>query len=133
MRGSIDFEQNGQNDLRDSVRYLGADTANGRDVDYVMADVTRAYSSTRFKDDYNTAKVSEVVRQLVYFRVPSPGAGSDYVVVFDRATATDTKFEKRWLFHSIGRATGQWHRYGRPTRPKRKRCRQVDVQRVPRW
>jgi hypothetical protein len=102
MRGSIDFVQNGLNDLRDKVRYLGADSPSGRDVDYVLTDVTRAYNSTRIKDDYNPARVSEVVRQLVYFRPATPGSGSDYVVVFDRATTTDVKYEKRWLFHTSG-------------------------------
>jgi hypothetical protein len=102
MRGSKDFIQDGPNDLRDNVRYLGADLAAGRDVDYVMADVTRAYSSVRYHDDYNPARVHETVRQLVYFRTPTPGVGSDYVVVFDRATSTDVKYEKRWLFHTSG-------------------------------
>jgi hypothetical protein len=46
--------------------------------------------------------VSDVVRQLVYFRPQRPGLDPDRVVVFDRATSVDTRFEKRWLFHTSG-------------------------------
>lgn len=102
IRGSIDFVPNGPNDLRDGVRFLAANGGAARDVDYVLADVTRAYNSTRYKDDYNPARVSSVVRQLVYFRPQTPGVDPDLVVVFDRATTTDLKFEKRWLFHTSG-------------------------------
>jgi hypothetical protein len=98
MRGSIDFVQNTIADALDAMRYTLADAEN--DVDYVYADITRAYNSTRFKDDYNPARVSEVVRQMVYFRPSQPGTDPVRLVIFDRATTTNTKFEKEWLFHT---------------------------------
>lgn len=100
MRGSVDFVQNGLNDQLDEVRFLPADPGGGRDLDYVSGDITRAYSSTRIKDDYNPARISSYVRQFVYLRPTRPGIDSDRVIVFDRVTATDTKFEKNWLFHT---------------------------------
>ena len=102
MRGMVDFVSNGANDVRDSVRYLGADVAAGRDVDYVSGDVTRAYNSVRQNDPYNPARVSSLVRQFVYFRPERPGVDSDLIVVYDRASSTDVRFEKRWLFHTSG-------------------------------
>ena len=98
MRGSIDFVQESVADTLDAMRYTLADAQN--DVDYVYADVTRAYNSTRFKDDYNPARVSEVVRQMVYFRPAQPSTDPVRLVIFDRATTTNTKFEKEWLFHT---------------------------------
>ena len=121
MRGSIDFVPNSPNDALDEVRYLGNDPAAQRDVDYVFADLTRSYNSTRFSDGYNPARVSEVVREIVYFRPDRPGIDSDRMVILDRATTTSTKFEKEWLFHTSGepmvdgpQITGAPVRGGRP-------------------
>lgn len=102
MRGMVDFVPNGPNDALGAVRFLPADSASGRDVDYVSGDVTRAYNSTRFKDDYNPARVASMVRQLLYFRPERQGVDADVLIVLDRATTTDVRFEKRWLFHTSG-------------------------------
>jgi hypothetical protein len=99
-RGSLDWVPGSPYDAREAARFLPASASASRDADYVMVDVTRSYSSTRYRDNYNPARVSEVVRQVVYFRPTNIGVDPDRVVVFDRATTTDTKFEKRWLFHT---------------------------------
>jgi hypothetical protein len=70
----------------------------GSGYDYAYADLTRAYNGPNSSDGYNTAKVAGFTRQLVYFHPDSAGQ-SDYIVVFDRATTADTRFEKRWLLH----------------------------------
>ena len=100
-QGSVDFVPGGPLDARDALRFLAASGA-ARDVDYVSADVTRSYNSSRYTDGRNPARVSDVVRQLVYFRPATPGVDADRVIVFDRTTTTNTRFEKRWLFHTSG-------------------------------
>jgi hypothetical protein len=98
IQGSIGFVSGGPHDTRDALRFMPA--AADRDVDYVLADITRAYNSTRFKDSVNPARVSEVVRELVYFRPATPGSSPDRVVIFDRTATTETRFEKRWMLHT---------------------------------
>jgi hypothetical protein len=77
----------------------------GGSYDYVFADVTRAYNGPSNNDGYNTLKVENFTRQLVYFRPPSQGA-SDRIVVFDRTKTVDPKFEKRWLLHPSAPGSG---------------------------
>ncbi len=65
------------------------------DYDYVAADITAAYNSTRWTEPGNVAKLSEVVRYLVYLHE------LDCVVVFDRVRSTDPSYRKRWLLHLL--------------------------------
>jgi hypothetical protein len=60
--------------------------------DYVGCNVTAAYSSAGYVMNGNTAKVSEVSRQLVFLH-------PELVVVFDRVESTDPSYEKRFLLH----------------------------------
>jgi hypothetical protein len=75
---------------------LAFESAPGR-FDYISADITAAYNSTRYGEPGNVAKVSSVVRKLAYLR--GPGA----VVVLDRVVATDPGYSTRWLLHTPGR------------------------------
>jgi hypothetical protein len=60
--------------------------------DYVACNVTPAYSSAGYLTNGNTAKVSEVSRQLVFLH-------PELVVLFDRVESTDASYEKRFLLH----------------------------------
>jgi hypothetical protein len=62
--------------------------------DYVACDVTAAYTSPGYETNGNSAKVSEVSRQLLFF-------APDLVVVFDRVEATDASYQKRFLLHTL--------------------------------
>lgn len=69
------------------------DSVPGR-YDYVAADITAAYNSTRFAEPGNAAKVSRVTRQFVYLR------SEQAFVVYDRVNTTDVKFVPRFILHS---------------------------------
>jgi hypothetical protein len=60
--------------------------------DYVGCNVTAAYSSVGYLMNGNTAKVSEVSRQLVFLH-------PELVVLFDRVESSDPSYEKRFLLH----------------------------------
>jgi len=62
--------------------------------DYVAADITAAYNSTRYAEPGNPAKVSSVLRKLAYLREPN------VVVIFDRVVTTDPRYSTRWLLHT---------------------------------
>jgi len=62
--------------------------------DYVAADITAAYNSTRFTEPGNRAKVDLVTRQFLYLRP------EEAFVVYDRVETTDESFEPRFLLHS---------------------------------
>jgi hypothetical protein len=62
--------------------------------DYVAADITAAYNSTRYSESGNPAKVSSVVRKLAYLTEPNA------LVVFDRVVTTDPSFATRWVLHT---------------------------------
>lgn len=65
-----------------------------RDVNYILADVTRGYNSDEANDGtaYNTVKVSKVVGECVVFK--RSGSGSDFIVLHDYAVTKDVKYEK---------------------------------------
>jgi len=65
--------------------------------DYIAADITAAYNSTRYAEPGNVAKVSSVLRKLAYLRRPNA------VVVLDRVVTTDPGYSTRWLLHTPGR------------------------------
>jgi hypothetical protein len=60
--------------------------------DYVGCNVTAAYSSAGSLMNGNTAKVTEVSRQLVFLH-------PEIIVVFDRVESTDPSYQKRFLLH----------------------------------
>jgi hypothetical protein len=62
--------------------------------DYVAADITAAYNSTRYSEPGNSAKVSSVVRKVAHLRA------SNALVVFDRVLTTDPSYSCRWLLHT---------------------------------
>ncbi|MDD4890653.1 MAG: hypothetical protein PHU85_12080 [Phycisphaerae bacterium] len=62
--------------------------------DYVAADITAAYNSTRFAEPGNKPKVSKVTRQMVYLRPEQA------FVVYDRIEMTDDRFLPKFLMHA---------------------------------
>ena len=62
--------------------------------DYVAADLTAAYNSTRFTEPGNRAKVDLVTRQFLFLRA------EEIFVVYDRVETTDKAFRPRFLLHS---------------------------------
>jgi len=63
----------------------------------VVADITNAYSSTRYAAPGNTAKVAKVYRRLVYLRP------ADLLLIADTVESTNASFEKKWLLHGLDR------------------------------
>lgn len=62
---------------------------------YLSSDLTGAYNNTSYDNTGQGGKVSRVTRQLLYLR------GEDVLVVYDRVSATDGGFIKKWLLHSF--------------------------------
>ncbi|MCX7591581.1 MAG: hypothetical protein N2255_08140, partial [Kiritimatiellae bacterium] len=62
--------------------------------DYVAADITAAYNSTRWAEPGAAAKVSLVTRQFLYLRPERA------FVIFDRAETTNEKFLPKFLLHT---------------------------------
>ena len=89
---------------------LSFESAPGR-FDYVAADITHAYNSTRYAEPGNPAKVSSVVRKLIYLREPKA------VVVLDRVVTTDPKYPARWLLHTPAKPKTTVERYVAGTSP----------------
>jgi len=65
--------------------------------DYIVADLTAAYNSTRFSEAERAPKVSLVTRQFAYLR--KEGA----FVVFDRVETTNPAYRAKVLLHSIAK------------------------------
>ncbi len=63
--------------------------------DYIAADITEAYNSTRFAETGSVAKVSKVTRQFVYLRKERA------FVVFDRVETTQPGFTPKFLLHAL--------------------------------
>lgn len=63
-------------------------------LDYIAADITAAYNSTRWSEPGQTAKVSRVTRQFLFLRP------EEAFVVFDRVDTTDTRFLPKILLHT---------------------------------
>lgn len=62
--------------------------------DYIAADITPAYNSTRWAEPGSQAKVSLVTRQFLYLRP------EEAFVIFDRVETTDAKFLPKFLLHT---------------------------------
>ncbi|MBI5086576.1 MAG: hypothetical protein HZB13_18525 [Acidobacteria bacterium] len=70
-------------------------------LDYIAADITAAYNSTRFAEQGAEAKVSLVTRQFVYLRAEQA------FVVFDRIETTRPTFTPKFLLHSLSKPRGR--------------------------
>jgi hypothetical protein len=65
--------------------------------DYIAADLTAAYNSTRYAEPRRPAKVSLVTRQFVFLRKERA------FVVFDRVETTRPEFAPKFLLHAIAK------------------------------
>jgi hypothetical protein len=70
------------------------------DFDYVAADITAAYNSTRWSEPGRKAKVALVTRQFLYLREPCA------FVVYDRVEKTRADYRARFLLHHLARPRG---------------------------
>lgn len=66
-------------------------------LDYIAADITAAYNSTRFAEPGSTPKVSRVTRQFVYLRRERA------FVVFDRVETTQPAYKPKFLLHALAK------------------------------
>lgn len=64
-------------------------------LDYIAADITPAYNSTRWAEPGSVAKVSLVTRQFVYLRE------AEAFVVYDRVETTGKRFTPKFLLHHV--------------------------------
>lgn len=69
--------------------------------DYIAADLTAAYNSTRYAEQGSTAKVSLVTRQFLYLRKEKA------FVIFDRIETTRPEFTPKFLLHGIAKPQSQ--------------------------
>jgi hypothetical protein len=65
--------------------------------DYIGADITAAYNSTRWAEPDSVAKVSLVTRQFVYLRP------EEVFVVYDRVETTNPQYLPKFLLHSLSK------------------------------
>jgi hypothetical protein len=65
--------------------------------DYIAADITSSYNSTRWSEPGSAAKVSLVTRQFVYVRPEQA------FVIYDRIETTDVRFTPKFLLHSLSK------------------------------
>ena len=72
-----------------------------REFDYIAADITAAYNSTRWAEPGNVAKVSSVTRQFLYLRP------EEAFVVYDRVETTKPEYLPKFLLHSLSKPVSQ--------------------------
>jgi len=72
--------------------------------DYIAADITAAYNSTRWAEPGNTAKVSLVTRQFLYLR------SEEAFVVSDRVETTRPEYLPKFLLHHLSKPRTQSER-----------------------
>jgi hypothetical protein len=65
--------------------------------DYIAADITAAYNSTRYSEPESEAKVSLVTRQFLYLRRERA------FVVFDRVETTRPEYTPKFLLHGLSK------------------------------
>ena len=68
-----------------------------RAFDYISADLTAAYNSTRYAEPGSVAKVRLVTRQFLYLR------NEEAYVVHDRVETTNSAFQPKFLLHSLSK------------------------------
>lgn len=66
-------------------------------LDYIAADITAAYNSTRFAETGSAAKVSRVTRQFAYLRRERA------FVIFDRVDTTHPSYTPKFLLHALAK------------------------------
>lgn len=64
--------------------------------DYAACDATRAYNSNAYSTGGNSAKLTEVTRQVVFLR-------PELVVIFDRVDTTDASYSTRFVLQTLAR------------------------------
>jgi len=64
------------------------------DIHYENYDKHYTYLSSDATKSYSSHKINYFVREFVYFQ-------PNYIVIFDRVSSKNKKFEKSWLLHSI--------------------------------
>jgi hypothetical protein len=74
------------------------------ELDYVAADITASYNSTRWAEPGTRPKVSLVTRQFLYLRRERA------FVVYDRVETTRTEFRSRFLLHHLAKPTSEHER-----------------------
>lgn len=79
------------------------EAAPGR-FDYIAADITAAYNSTRWAESGSVAKVSLVTRQFLYLRP------EEAFVVYDRVETTKESYLPKFLLHSLSKPRTQGER-----------------------
>jgi len=67
------------------------------EYDYIAADITAAYNSTRWAEPATVAKVSLVTRQFLYLR------DAKAFVIYDRINTTDKKYVPKFVLHHLGK------------------------------
>jgi len=67
------------------------------DYDYIAADITASYNSTRWAEPGSKAKVSLVTRQFLYLRTERA------FVIYDRVETTDPSFVPKFLLHTLSK------------------------------
>ena len=72
------------------------ESAAGR-YDYIAADITAAYNSTRWAEPGSAAKVSLVTRQFLYLRP------EEAFVVYDRVETTNPGYLPKFLLHALSK------------------------------
>jgi hypothetical protein len=72
------------------------DSAPGR-YDYLAADITAAYNSTRWAEPGSVAKVSLVTRQLLYLRP------EEAFLIYDRVETTADNYLPKFLLHALSK------------------------------
>ncbi len=71
------------------------------ELDYIAADITASYNSTKWAEPGNERKVSLVTRQFLYLR------REQAFVVYDRVETTNARFLPKFLLHSLSKPVTQ--------------------------
>jgi hypothetical protein len=98
------FVQNTAADWLDRTeRFVGPDATS--DFGYLRVDRSRSMNGVLFSDTASVGsapKVASAQREFAVFLPATPGTDSLRVVVSDRMTTLDTRFEKRWTLYYSG-------------------------------
>lgn len=99
-----DFTQNTIADWLDrSERFAPVDSIN--DYGYLKLDRTRSMNGSLALDPSavgSSAKIGSAMREFAIFPPATPGTDPLRVIIFDRMTTLDTRFEKRWTLYYSG-------------------------------
>ena len=79
------------------------ESAPGR-YDYIAADITAAYNSTRWAEPGSAAKVSLVTRQFLYLREERA------FIIYDRVDTTNSAYLPKFLLHGLSKPTTETER-----------------------